>query len=253
MLVVVVTACFFTSCHIYDVSKSTHESLDIYLLIGQSNMAGRAPIEAQDSDTLANVLLFTGNESKYWEPAANPLNKYSSIRKELSMQKLGPGYYFAKTLAHKMPHHNIGLVVNARGGTSINEWMPGTNYYTEAILRTKTAMKYGRLRGIIWHQGESDVKEYSAYNEKLARLILSLRADLGNDQLPFIAGELSEDQPDRIKFNATIRQIPVHMKYTGVASASNLTTIDSTHFDAKSQRVLGERYAIEYMKLLSQP
>ncbi len=35
-------------------------NLQIYLLIGQSNMAGRAEIEQQDKDTLENVFLFTG-------------------------------------------------------------------------------------------------------------------------------------------------------------------------------------------------
>lgn len=55
--------------------------MEIYLLIGQSNMAGRAEIEQQDKDTLKNVFLLTGIDGNEWEPAANPLNKYSTIRR----------------------------------------------------------------------------------------------------------------------------------------------------------------------------
>ncbi len=75
------------------------KNLDIYLLIGQSNMAGRATIESQDLDTLNNVFLYKGINGNVWEKAANPLNKYSSIRKALSMQKLNPGYTFAHEMA----------------------------------------------------------------------------------------------------------------------------------------------------------
>src|SRR5680860_76536 len=98
------------------------KNLDIYLLIGQSNMAGRAEIEGSDADTLENVFLYTGIPGKEWEKAANPLNKYSSVRKKLSMQKLGPGYHFAKTTVKTNSENPIGLVVNAKGGTKISEW-----------------------------------------------------------------------------------------------------------------------------------
>src|SRR5210317_1898849 len=64
--------------------ESQAKDLDIYLLIGQSNMAGRAEIESQDRDTLNGVFLFKKINGKEWEKATNPLNKYSTIRKDLS-------------------------------------------------------------------------------------------------------------------------------------------------------------------------
>jgi hypothetical protein len=228
--------------------KGTVKGLQIYLLIGQSNMAGRAPIESRDQDTLKRVFLFTGQPPAYWELAANPLNKYSSIRKDLKLQALGPGYIFAQTVAEAFPGSNIGLVVNARGGTSINEWMPGTQYYNETVSRTRLALKYGKLKGILWHQGESDVKEWDSYPEKLSQLVAALRKDLGADKAPFIAGELSEDKPQRIPFNRMIRNVPDKIPYCAVVSVEGLSTFDSTHFDSKSQRILGERYASEILR-----
>ena len=102
--------------------------LDLYLLIGQSNMAGRGKITPEYTDTLKNTFLLTSNG--IMEAACNPLNKYSNIRKELTMQQVGPGYGFSKTMVKKTGA-NIGLIVNARGGSSINSWIKGSEdgYY----------------------------------------------------------------------------------------------------------------------------
>lgn len=241
----------FLSCSGSSGSKDgTPKDMDIYLVIGQSNMAGRAEIETQDKDTLKGVFLFTGLEDNLWEPAANPMNKYSTIRKQLDMQKLGPGYYFAKSMAAQYPKRQIGLVVNAKGGTAIAEWLPGTEFYNDAIERTTKAMESGRLMGVIWHQGESDVSRTDVYMEKLSILIDNLRDDLGNENLPFVAGQLSEDKVERKQFNVVILELPQTIKNTGVVTTENTTTFDGTHFDSESQRKLGNRYAEVMLKLL---
>ena len=123
--------------------------MDIYLLIGQSNIAGRAPIEFQDLDSINDGFLFTGKDGKLWEKMANPINKYSTIRKDLAIQKLSLGYEFSKELYKNYPEKKIGLVVNARGGTSIEEWEPGGKLYNAALNQTQKALKSGLLKGII--------------------------------------------------------------------------------------------------------
>ena len=138
--------------------KDIPSSLDLYVCIGQSNMAGRATLTPEVMDTLQNVYLL--NDKGRFEPAVNPLNRYSTIRKEMSMQRLGPAYSFAKEmfLQTKRP---VGLVVNARGGSSINSWLKGSKdgYYEEALSRIRTAMKQGGiLKAIIWHQGKPIVR-----------------------------------------------------------------------------------------------
>ena len=248
-----ILAGLFSSCSsTFDLSKKgdSLKHMDIYLLIGQSNMAGRADIETQDKDTLKGVYLLTGLEEKMWERAANPVNKYSTIRKSLDLQKLGPGYYFAQSMAEKNPKKQIGLVVNAKGGTAISEWMPGTEFYNEAVSRAKQAMKSGTLKGIVWHQGESDISRTEVYMEKLTTLIESLRSDLGNKNLPFVAGQLSEDKVERKQFNRMILELPKTVKNTGVVTTENTTTLDETHFDSESQRELGKRYAEQMQKLI---
>lgn len=130
------------------------EKLHIYLLIGQSNMAGRAPFTTEESGAIKRCYLLNGEDK--WEPARNPLNRYSTIRKELAMQKMNPGYSFSKAMLEKDEEISLGLVVNARGGTKIEEWAKGTQYYSEALRRAKAAQKTGTLKGILWHQGESN-------------------------------------------------------------------------------------------------
>lgn len=83
-------------------SPSRHqEAFHVYLLIGQSNMAGRAPIAETETAPMQGVYLLNGEDK--WEPASNPLNRYSTIRKDLktmdrwhfdaaSMKKLGQRY-----------------------------------------------------------------------------------------------------------------------------------------------------------------
>ncbi|MFV0590365.1 MAG: sialate O-acetylesterase [Draconibacterium sp.] len=241
----------WVNCSTAQHSKNQVKELDIYLLIGQSNMAGRAAFDENCTDTLTNVFLFVGNPNHEWEGAAVPLNKYSTVRKEIDMQKLNMGYSFAKTMHEFDPDKPIGLVVNARGGTSIDLWMPGQELYNEAVKRAKAAMKYGELKGILWHQGESDALKYELYMPKLLELVRSLRNDLGNAELPFVAGQLSMDRPARKNFNDMILTLPANLANTAVVLSDSTSTIDNTHFDTQSQYLLGVRYANKMKKLLS--
>ncbi len=233
-----------------NVVKTQADNLDIYLLIGQSNMAGRAEIESQDRDTLEGVFLYTGKDGEEWEKAANPLNKYSSIRKDLSMQKLNPGYTFARDMVASAEGKQIGLVVNVKGGTSISLWMPGSKFYKEVVVRTKYALRFGALKGIVWHQGESDVSRYNTYTSKIISLIEALRDEFNLPNLPVVVGQLSGDKEKRKDFNQMILQLPSKIKNVGVITTESTSTIDSTHFDSASQRLLGERYATEMLKLM---
>lgn len=251
-ILVVLSVVLFYQCKSLhnNVADNKSEKMEIYLCIGQSNMAGRANIELQDKDSINNVLLFTNNDEKLWEKAANPLNKYSTVRKKIEMQRLGPGYSFGKTIAQAREGKTIGLVVNAKGGTSVEEWEPGGLLYTEAINQTKKALKYGVLKGVIWHQGEANASRYKMYIPKIKTLIEALRKDFNDPNLPFVAGQLSPDKSKRNNFNKMILELPEKVEYTGVVTTENTVTIDSTHFDSASQRLLGKRYAEAMLKLI---
>lgn len=221
--------------------------LDIYLLIGQSNMAGRAVIPDDARGTLDRCWLL--NAEGEWEPASNPLNIYSSIRKGAGMQKLNPGYSFAKKMLEANPDKHIGLIVNAKGGTNIDQWLGKSKLYWGIRGRAKAFRDSGNIKGVLWHQGESDSGSPESYMKKLKALIANIREDMHDLDLPFVAGQITNEPPQAI--NDVIAQLPETVHMTGVASSEGLTTYDRWHFDTQSQLLLGKRYA-EQMLLLQQ-
>ena len=219
------------------------EKLHIYLLIGQSNMAGRAAFSEQDAGPLENCYLLNAKDS--WEIAQNPLNRYSTIRKGLGMQKMNPGYTFAKTLLEEQSGISIGLVVNAKGGTKIEQWGKGTRFYKDALRRAKAAQETGVLKGILWHQGESNNGNPDGYLTKLQSLVENLRADLGSPELPFVAGQVINVP----KINEQIAQLPGKVSNTAFVSSEGLKGQDRWHFNTESMKELGKRYATAILKL----
>ncbi len=233
----------FTSLALGDPAQ---KNMQIYLLIGQSNMAGRAPITQAESTPIERCFLLDGENE--WVPAQSPLNIYSSIRKGPNMQRLGPGDSFARTMTAGTPSVPLGLVVNAQGGTGIDQWGKGTKFYNEALRRTQEAIvQGGELAGILWHQGESDNQNPDGYLEKLAQLVKDLRADLADSDLPFVAGQIK----DAAAINNQIARLPELVHNTAYASSEGLTTYDRWHFDTNSINLLGVRYA-EAMRTLQQ-
>jgi hypothetical protein len=215
----------------------------VFLLIGQSNMAGRAPLEDADKPPIEGVMLL--NAEGTWEAATNPLNRYATDRKEISMQRLGPGDGFVRTLHRELPEKSIGLIVNARGGSNIDLWKPGQPLYDHMLERIKKLETKPRLAGVIWHQGESNASD-PEYLNKLVELVENLRKDFDQPELPFVAGEVYQDLP----VNDLMKQLPEKLKRTAVVSADKLTVLsDGVHFDHAGQKELGQRYAAAWLKI----
>ncbi|MGB0766554.1 MAG: sialate O-acetylesterase [Phycisphaeraceae bacterium] len=222
------------------------EDVHVYLLIGQSNMAGRAKVPAEIAGVLDRAYLL--DKQNQWTPAKNPFNLYSTIRKGEGMQKLGPGYAFAQTLLEANPDATLGLVVNARGGSRIEQWLgQDARYYRELLKRARAATKIGTLKGVLWHQGEANSADPDDYAQKLNSLIAQLRKDLGDERLPFVAGQIRFEPHQPI--NDIIADLPESVPHTAVASSKGLTTYDKWHFDTESQLQLGKRYAEAMLRL----
>jgi sialate O-acetylesterase len=198
---------------------------DVWLLAGQSNMAGSAGGEAFTPPD-PNVWLF--NLRDEWQIAEEPFMKHrydapeeafmimrgEKMRREeqgLSINaayraeqaatypeaitrnrwNAGLGLPFGKALAAAIGRP-VGLVFCAKGDTRMEEWDPaytGHPYmalYQATLRRIRAA---GRpLKGIIWYQGESDTfdDKGKVYAERLRRLVDSFRHDLAQPGLPFV-------------------------------------------------------------------
>jgi len=226
-------------------NNSTTTEMDIFLALGQSNMAGRAPIVASVAGVLENIKLLANNNN--WVDASNPMNLYSTIRKEVSMQRVGPSWSFAKAMA-RHTGKQIGMVVNARGGTPIEDFSEGGAYYDANIARIAEAKPFGTIKGIIWHQGESNNSD-SEYLTKLNAMVTDYRDEIG-DTVFFVAGQLGGwnaeggSSPKYNSFNTRIPGILTAVENADYVLNTDITHIgDYTHFDLPSQILLGQRYA----------
>ena len=225
--------------------------MDLFLCIGQSNMAGRGTLDETKGDLEPLEGVYLLDKDGNMVPATNPMNQYSSVRKEISMQQMSPAYSFAKKIVAETGHA-VGLVVNARGGTAIESWDPdegnGDTLYSAAVRRAKQAMRYGKFKAVIWHQGEANSapEKVEKYPGQLKEMVESLREDLGDPDLYFVAGELAPwFTTDAFKdMIGTISDfIDENADYVSAEGLTPLIDESDPHFDRESQLTLGERYA----------
>jgi prepilin-type N-terminal cleavage/methylation domain-containing protein len=126
-----------------------------------------------------------------------------------------------------------------------------------AIQRAKLAIQQGTLKAILWHQGESDCEEAltPAYKAKLERLIARFRTDLNSPNLPVIIGQLGQfEKRPWTQFTTTVNDAHIavakDMNHVAFVKADGLTCkSDNIHFDTRSQREFGKRFAAAYLKI----
>ena len=223
-------AFFMTIAAMTFASCANQDDYDVYLLIGQSNMAGRGTMLAEDTlNVIEGVWLLDPDGIP--EPAKAPLNKYSTIRKNLGMQQIGPGNSFAEE-TRKATGRKILLVVNARGGSALEEWMPGNT----------------------WHQGESNSGRSETYPDSLSVFVSALRQEFGDDDIPFVAGEVGHWTDHAEEFNSMISHISERIPcsdYVSSEGCSMLKDESDPHFSRDGQILLGKRYAHKVLEMIS--
>lgn len=225
-------------------AQQPDSNFHLYLFIGQSNMAGRGVVDDESKQQNPQILMLDSNNR--WVPATDPVHFDKP-----ALIGVGPAISFAKKMLADNKKIKIGLIPCAVGGSPISVWEPGAFYapnfhpYDDAMKRVELATQQGVLKGILWHQGESDNDSvHSAiYLEKLKTLINRLRTALHQPNLPFIAGEIGYFIKDDF-INKIVNQLPQQVSNSAVVSAKGLTDKgDHLHFDTPSARELGKRYA----------
>lgn len=242
------------------VSKMPHQdSLWVFMMAGQSNMAGRGLVAPQD--TISNKRILTIDKDMNWIYAKAPIHFY-----EPNLKGLDCGMAFAKTLIDAIPDGiSIAIIPCAVGGSAIEQWLNNETFRGVALLdnfKSKVAFskEYGEIKGILWHQGESNAKEelIPSYSEKLSLLLNDFRNSCDNEALPIVLGELgsfaasSETQERWDAINFIINTTANKDKNMSVVVTKDLVHKgDKIHFDAESQRILGQRFAIKFLELKS--
>ncbi|WP_334319421.1 sialate O-acetylesterase [Termitidicoccus mucosus] len=223
------------------------EFFHIYLLMGQSNMAGRdrRTLDAQSDDPRILALHADGR----WLVARDPLHP----QRGRTLPGIGLGIPFAREMLKTAdPKITIGLVPCAVGGSSLRRWIKGAEYYEQTVSRARLAAQAGLIKGVLWHQGESDTtsrENAGTYETRLARMLQDLRNDLGRPDLPIMVGQIGEFLlPEKYPFADTvrgaIRRIPDIVPRVGFADSAGLGDLgDKLHFSADAQQQMGARFA----------
>ena len=234
-------------------SYSAHsQEYDIFLLLGQANMAGRGEMLPGDEDVIDENLFLLDSDGGI-EPASSPLNRYSTIKKDGAKQGIGPGHSFGKMIA-RSTGRKVLLVVNARGGSKLSEWQKGSEagYFEEAVGRAQQAISHGgNVKAILWHHGEVDCRD-TTYLNNLAVMVQDMRTELGDDQLPFIACELATWRDASKGFNKRLPKITEYISNSSYITAQNCSMLKDKkdpNFGREGQFYLGERYAAKVLRM----
>lgn len=221
---------------------------DIYLLAGQSNMVGRAPlVDLAPEDRRIRVL----TPEDVWAVARDPIHE--ALPRDGRVVGIGLALPFAKEMLRRtgIP---VGLVPCAIGGTSLAQWSPDLkpqlrrSLYGNLLARAKLA---GPAKAVLWYQGENDASQLEtarAYGERFQALVRAMRADLGQPGLPIYYAQLSRyviekgyEGWDMVREAQRLSETAVQPG--GMVATVDLTLTDPIHLDRAALETVGRRMA----------
>lgn len=216
-----------------------------FLMLGQSNMAGRGFIHEVPPIYNERIQMLRNGR---WQMMTEPIN----YDRPVSGVSLAGS--FADAWCRQNQADSIGLIPCAEGGSTLDEWAVDQALFRHAITEAKFAMQNSELTGILWHQGESDSinGNYKVYYKKLLSIIEVLRKELNAPDIPLIIGGLGDflgkegfgkNCTEYNFINQELQKFAFEQNNCYFVTAAGLTSNpDGIHIDAISQRKFGLRY-----------
>ena len=205
-----------------------------FLMIGQSNMAGRGDFgEVEPIDNSNCFMLRMGR----WQKMSEPINPDRAIFNPQGHSGTNLCASFADRYA-KHFRQKIGLIPCADGGTSISQWQPGEVLFDHAVMMTNLAKRTSNLGGILWHQGENDclsMDAMRAYPRLFYRFFDTLLSDIGIPDLPIIVGELPRGVAEKFHLEGREKIFNDYLP-TLIKRYPNMTLVSSESWSASSSR-----------------
>ncbi|KAK7280330.1 hypothetical protein RJT34_25393 [Clitoria ternatea] len=239
----------------------------IFILSGQSNMAGRGGVTRNQHHTPnkywdgvvppecrpdPSILRLTA--ALKWEPAHEPLHVDIDTAKICGV---GPGMSFANALRPRVVAP-VGLVPCAVGGTAIKEWARGEHLYENMVKRAKESVKGNdncEMKALLWYQGESDTStqyDAEAYKLNMENLIHNIRQDLNLPFLPIIQVALASGSEYTEKVREAQKGIDLPRVICVDAKGLELKE-DNLHLTTNAQVQLGHLLAEAYLTHFDSP
>jgi sialate O-acetylesterase len=226
---------------------------DLWVIAGQSNAAGYGRGAIFDPPELGVHLL---KNDQSWDIAAHPLNA-PSARPHPNAEIANPGHSpylcFARTLRAALGYP-IGLIQTALGNTPLSQWNPAENPHAPLYhnLLHRIRLAGGKVRGVLWYQGESDTNPGLAetYGSRFAAFVAHLRADLNNPSLPIILAQLNRytgpQSPAEHRGWSLVREAQRNapkLGHVAVVPTLDLPLYDDCHTSPAGNLLLGRRKA----------
>ncbi|MDR1258028.1 MAG: FimB/Mfa2 family fimbrial subunit [Tannerellaceae bacterium] len=235
-----------------------HEDIQIFLCMGQSNMVGYTDAP-YDYEEIRRAYVYDPSIDGLVSPAS-AISSYNVLNDRRG-RGIGVPYGFLMDMISYFPARKTAVVLAGYGGEEIADFLPesGTGYYSKAIAAVKAAAAHGgKIRGVLWHQGEADSGSNlrHLYSDKLKTIIESVRRDLNIPNLPFVAGEVMEYEPygpylNFVEFNKILNSAAAGMPGVYVVQSDGLKGQDTAHLNASDMVVFGKRYAAKVFDIFS--
>jgi len=228
---------------------------DLWVIAGQSNSAGYGRGPHADPPELG-IHLFRNSET--WALASHPLNESTDTRHAANREGGNPAHspylHFARLLKQALGCP-IGLVQTSLGGSPLTAWNPTEP--GDAVLFDNMVhcikLVGGRVRGILWYQGESDAgpAEAPSYEERFANAVGAWRAATESPGLPVITVQLNRvyqdpsEEPDRgwSQVREAQRRLAKSVPGIAVVPTFDCGLTDGIHTSPGGNMLIGERMA----------
>jgi D-aminopeptidase len=250
--------------------------LNVFLLAGQSNMAGAdsevaalgfQQTAADRATRFTMAPLPGGEESPQYLP-------WGEIKGHQAKNKLvhGPEVGFARSL-YAAGWRDVAIIkVHANFGRDAQSWPWGeggslfvawTKFVDARLAEIAAQGQTTRVCGFVWHQGIDDAIHgtlASHYERNLSNLIGTLRKRYAAEQTPFalarsVNSRIAQPRPDPDNSSpmAVVRRAQVSVGETVPNAAwidvDDLPNVNLHHFSADSQLVIGRRFGEAFLRL----
>ena len=131
------------------INDGLHEAaadIHSFLLVGQSNMAGRGDLTKENAITAPDCFMLRMGR---WQEMSEPINVDRAVV-EGAVPRSGANLAasFAAQL-QKETGAKIGLIPCADGGTRISQWQPGEVLFDHAVFQARLAQRTSALTAIL--------------------------------------------------------------------------------------------------------
>jgi sialate O-acetylesterase len=247
---------------------------DLWVLAGQSNMEGHGDlVEVQQPSPLVHSFDMADRWLIAEEPLHTVVNAVDPVHWPLNAERVperltgqalenyvtnrkkgsGLGLPFAVAMVART-NVPVGLIPCAHGGTSMDQWSPalkdreGESLYGSMYRRVQAAG--GRVKGVLWYQGESDAtpKAAPAFQAKFEALVKAVRADFREPDLPFYYVQIGRhiDKNNVTEWNSVqLAQLRTEgeILHSGMVAAVDLQLDDGIHVGTQDLKRLARRLA----------